>query len=102
MPASARSAKGTGQNARSRNMEIDPLQLVTVIGLLIATWIIITDDFESKDNNFVHEGVDYINKVDEVCYSVHNPNSTSNYREGWGSAYRLCMLQNLNINISRS
>jgi hypothetical protein len=40
----------------------------------------------------------YVTQVEEHCYKVHNPdNNITNYRESWGSAYRLCLRNNLCI-----
>lgn len=51
-----------------------------------------------EDKGMNDYDVDYVVKVDKVCYGTHNPyNGVENYRESWGSAYRICLLNNLNV-----
>jgi len=40
---------------------------------------------------------DVVDIIEEFCYDFHNPNSTSDYRESWGRAYRQCLIYNLHI-----
>ena len=50
-----------------------------------------------KKRTLICSGTDYIKLVERFCYSIHNPRSDADYTESWGSAYRMCLRQNLNL-----
>ena len=74
--------------------------LFIVIGFILAFMIIQTGKTNNSSNH-VKTGVDYIELVDNVCYRNINENTEDifnvTYRNGWGNAYRICMLDNLNV-----
>ena len=65
---------------------------VALLIVIILSISVISQDFNTLE---IIPDTKHIEWVDTFCYKIHNPNSTANYRESWGSAYRLCMLNNL-------
>lgn len=74
--------------------------LFIIIGFILAFMIIRTGG-QYNNPNLVKTGVDYIELVDNVCYRTINENTEDifniTYRNGWGGAYRECILYNLNV-----
>jgi len=76
--------------------------LFFVIGFILAFMIIRTgQQYQYNNPNLVKTGTDYIELVDNVCYRSINENTEDifniTYRNGWGGAYRQCILYNLNV-----